>query len=247
MSGNNRWKNIVEKTNHWITLSRWCLFEDHVFDPSKQTWIKKQEQSRVCLHSKCPRQHRLQRPTKICSRENDCPNAGITCFLLHDNNKIAPLCRHGDKCCDADCKYRHSLKRSKETCNKGRDCTEAGLTCFNLHPLSDMVPRCKYGAYCQSYICEARHPKERKELCPEGSNCWYHLKKLAGGGQVCNKIHPKILGRLCRWDDTFIGCRTFGCAFIHSPESAQDCPEGLYCDLKNNVEHNKKWKHPLEF
>ena len=214
----------------------WCLFEDHFFNTETKNWEPADPKNglRPCRHSKCTRQHKLpNRPTKVCEHENDCLDANVTCFLLHDNTKIKPLCYYGAKCCDKECaNYRHPRGRTRETCSLDDKCPEALITCFKLHTLSKITPICRYNRpdnMCKNYICDKRHSAERKPCCPAGSMCYGFITQ---GEKVCDMLHPKILQKLCRWDGYDDGCRSFGCPYVHHPEAPVDCPEGMQCQYR---------------
>jgi hypothetical protein len=225
----------------------YCLFEDHVFDTKAKKWvpIDTTQGLRPCRHSKCTRKHKLtNRPVEVCKNETDCPNVGITCFLLHDNTKIKPLCYYGKLCADLDCiDFRHPSGRATEVCELGEKCDEALLSCHKLHPLSKMIPLCNYRESCKNFICAKRHGKNRLDPCPEGSVCYAFISE---GSKGCGLLHPKILQKICRWDDSEYGCRSYGCPYVHSPDSIIDCPDGLQCQ-KRLINGDEKCinKHPL--
>lgn len=220
----------------------WCLFESNYFDNYLKKWIPKTDSIRRCLHSKCDRRHKIKnRPTKVCEREFDCPNAGITCFLLHDNTAIKPLCYFDDKCCDLNCTAnRHSAGRTTEVCPDGEKCENALITCFKLHPLNKIQSVCRYKANCKNYICEKRHPSSRPELCEYAGMCYNYI---VNGAEGCSLIHPKITQKLCRWD---VGgnCRSFGCTYVHHPNSPTDCPDGMCCQKRISSTDICPHKHP---
>jgi len=210
-----------------------CLFEDHFFNTKTKAWepIDASKGLRRCLHSKCTRKHKLaNRPVQVCKRENDCPDAGVTCFLLHDNTKLEPLCRWGINCVDKECTgYRHPRGRSTEVCVDDENCKEALINCFKLHTMSKMIPLCHYKADCINYICQKRHPPGRKEVCEDGSMCWLFI---TGGQEACDKLHPKILQKACRWSSWGGECRSYGCPFVHKPGEPVDCPVGMQCSKR---------------
>lgn len=226
-----------------ISEGKWCLFETHYFDNSVKQWVPKKDGFRRCLHSKCTRKHVMKnRPTKICINETDCKDAGISCFLLHDNTKLKPLCYFDKSCCDIDClKNRHSEGRTNEICEKAEKCEDALITCFKLHPLDKMRSLCKYGSGCKNFICEKRHPENRKKICNDGSMCYNYI---VYGSFGCNLLHPKILQKLCKWELTEEKCKSFGCPYVHLPESTIDCPDGMCCQNRLNNNDDCPNKHP---
>jgi hypothetical protein len=204
-----------------------CLFEEHLFNNNTKMWEINNNELRKCLHSKCTRKHKdNNRPLVVCEHENDCPDAGITCFLLHDNTKIKSLCYYGKNCMDKDCtQYRHPKERITEICNDN-NCENASITCFKLHTMSNLQPICRFGDECINFTCNKRHSKKRKNLCENGSMCYkYIINKQTG----CNKLHPKMMQKLCRWDSSNSGCKTYNCQYIHNPQSAKDCENAQHC------------------
>ena len=220
-------------------MSNYCLFENHYYNNDKHIWVHTDD-NRECLHSKCTRLHKnTKRPTSVCLRENDCPDANITCFLLHNNNKLRPLCHYGSKCTEVNCvSYRHPTSRTTEICPLGVECTGALIGCLKLHPLSKMSTTCYYKENCENWLCDKRHPTERKSICNDGPSCYNYAKY---GLSSCNKIHPKIMNKICKWDRSENGyCKAFECQYLHHPDSPIDCIDGIKCkniDCKN--------KHPL--
>jgi hypothetical protein len=90
-------------------------------------------------------------------------------------------------------------------------------------------------------MCEKRHSSKRCPPCPEGSMCFNFI---AYGNASCKFLHPKILQKLCKWD-MYSNCKTFGCAFVHNPQSAKDCPDGMQCQRRLlEDETGCKNKHP---
>lgn len=224
-----------------------CLFEDHFFNSKTGNWeLIDGGALRRCLHSKCTRKHKLaNRPTQICPREDDCPDAGVTCFLLHNNDKIQSLCRWGKECIDIDCvAYRHPSGRSREVCTLRDSCPDAMIACFKLHDMIKLVPLCHYRQDCVNFMCTKRHPPGRREICDYGAMCW---RFITGGETECLKLHPKILQKACRWDSPSGGqCKLFGCPFVHAPESPIDCPYGNKCpNVLSDGPTRCLNKHPL--
>jgi hypothetical protein len=226
---------------------QYCLFEDHQFNMQTKVWdvIDSSKGLRRCLHSKCTRKHKLvNRPIKICKRENDCPDAGISCFLLHDNTKLTSVCHWGKDCCDLECiEYRHPFDRTSEVCPNGELCADALISCFKLHPMAKLIPLCHYKEECINYICSKRHPPTRKQVCEQGSLCW---EFITGGEKACSKLHPKILQKVCRWSiDEGKYCNCYGCPFIHRPNDPIDCDIGLQCQTQFEIGDKKcPYKHP---
>jgi hypothetical protein len=234
MSENNT-KKYYKSSN-----KKWCLFEDHVFNIRTKVWelADVNKGFRVCLYSKCDRIHKVEnRPVTVCKDDINCSEAGISCFLLHDNTKMKSLCYWGYKCINNAChEYRHPSNRSTQLCDLNELCKDAMITCFKLHDMDKIVPLCHYNNDCVNYICNKRHSKERNKICENGSMCWDFI---TGDCNECTKIHPKILQKICKWDNTKEGCRTYGCTFLHSPDSFTDCINSSKCndtDCKN--------KHP---
>jgi hypothetical protein len=222
-----------------------CLFEDHVYNSNTKRWETAPESmgSRRCLHSKCRRKHKVpNRPVKVCPREEDCPDAGITCFLLHDNTKIVPLCNWGVGCADSECRfYRHPPGRTVELCPSAEKCPDALISCFKLHPLSKLVRVCHYKVNCVNFMCVKRHPPGRRELCPDGPACWNHITRPGS----CDRLHPSIMFKACRWDLEAGGCLAYGCTFTHHPASPSDCPLGAGCPNRFEGEGERcRNKHP---
>ena len=209
--------NKTTESTETIDYNSFCLFEDHIFITNKG-WVKfTNNKLRRCLHSKCQRKHRIpNRPNKICDRETDCPDAGISCFLLHDNTKIIPSCYYSTNCNEVDCKLRHPSNRETKICELGSECQNALISCFLLHPLKLMIPVCPYFDDCKNYTCNFRHSDKRKQLCEKGSMCWDHIKNKS-----CNCIHPKISQKLCKWDEDNgpNSCKSLSCPFVHHPET----------------------------
>lgn len=222
----------------------WCRFESNYYDNRINQWVPKNDGLRRCLHSKCDRKHRLKnRPTKVCKRETDCPDVGVTCFLLHNISEIKPMCYFDKNCCDLNCtSIRHSSNRTTEVCEFGEKCKNALITCFKLHPLDKMVPLCKYRSECKNFICEKRHPNDRKKLCEDGSMCYNFIVNGING---CDFLHPKILQKLCHWDSTEQKCRSYGCPYVHNDNSPKDCENGMNCQFRLSEDDNKcEKKHP---
>ncbi len=212
---------------------KWCLFEDHIFNTQTKSWelIDSTRKLRRCLHSKCARKHKLpNRPIQVCKRETDCPDAGLSCFLLHNNTKLEPICRWGKACIDLECSsYRHPKSRNNEICPLDEKCPDALITCFKLHTMSKLIPLCHYKNECVNYICQKRHPPERTQVCEEGSMCWGFITQRELG---CNKLHPKILQRACKWSMDGGECYSYGCPFVHPLGASDDCMEGMQCSRR---------------
>ncbi len=239
-----------------VAKSNWCLFEDHVFDHESKSWVPADPKNgiRRCLHSLCTRQHKLpNRPVKVCKNETNCPDAGTSCFLLHDNTKIRPLCHYGKNCADLECKdFRHPKDRTTEVCPENEKCEHALITCFKLHSLSKITPVCRFKNGCVNFICIKRHGPGRKAICEHGPMCYRFIKygpDVTSEPPGCDQLHPKILQKICRWDDSTYGCKTYGCAFVHSPDSAIDCLEGIDCPAINGEEDDYvcRHKHPRAY
>lgn len=181
------------------------------------------------------------RPVQVCGREDDCPDAWITCFLLHDNTKIIPLCNWGERCIDSECRgYRHPGGRCAEVCPLEGKCQDAMIACFKLHPLSKLVALCHYRENCVNYVCSKRHPPGRKELCQAGPSCWNHITQNS-----CPKLHPRIQHQPCRWSMNGGHCRAYGCTFVHPRGHPEDCPMGMGCQTQAEPEGSRcPNKHP---
>lgn len=212
-----------------------CMYEDHYFNHKTNKWEKNTIQKRVCIDKNCTRRHKLKRSDKICPLNIKCPDIGTTCFLLHDLDKIVQMCKYGRNCCDLKCEYRHPLERQTQICPKNISCPDALITCFLLHDVSNIIPLCRYNKNCINFMCEKRHSTERIPPCPDGSMCYNYILSVSPGtgkkSPVCPYLHPKILQKLCKWD-LHSECRTYGCSFIHKPNSAKDCPNGMQCQYR---------------
>lgn len=235
MSSNNAVLSITSPpitTRPFLNRGNVCLFETHFFNIKSKAWEPSEQGLRRCLHSKCSRKHTISnRPLQVCKQENNCPDAGISCFLLHDNTKLESLCYYGKACIDLECTgYRHHPGRTTEICSLNENCPDALITCFKLHSMSKITPCCHYKEKCMNYICSKRHPIERKEICPLGSMCWEFVVHKKTG---CALLHPKIFQRLCRWDSNDNTCRSYGCSFLHRPDSPEDCPIGMQCPTRD--------------
>lgn len=226
-------------------VNGWCLYEDHFWNGKTKTWEKVSDTNglKMCRHSKCTRRHKLpNRPTEICKNEETCQEAELSCILLHDFTKIKPVCYYAGKCCDLECvKYRHPKERTTDVCDRVDDCPDALISCFKLHNLSKIPRVCKFNKpenLCVNFICQKRHRKERKPCCDNGSMCYEYITKQEQG---CDKLHPKILQKICRYDNTERGCLTYGCPYAHNPLSKVDCDVGMQCQLR---ESSCNKKHP---
>lgn len=218
-----------------------CMYENHYFNNKTCRW-ERLNISRLCFDKNCNRKHNVKRLEKTCPLNTKCAEAGIICFLLHDLNSMSNNCKYGKNCCDLKCPYRHNPGRQNKICPLSENCPDALITCFLLHDLGKIIPLCRYNKDCINYMCDKRHNKERLEPCPDGSMCY---KFIVSKNEGCPLLHPKILQKLCKWD--FRGdCKTYGCSFIHSPDSAKDCPNGMQCQSRILEDDNLrcKNKHP---
>lgn len=219
-----------------------CMYEEHYFNHKTNKWEKKSDNysKRVCIDKTCIRRHKYKRSDKICPLNGKCPNIGSSCFLLHDLNLLVHTCKYGKNCCDLKCDFRHPSERQTKICPQNEKCPDALITCFRLHDLSIITPLCRYNKECINFMCDKRHSKERIPPCPEGSMCYKYIVSSSGdvkntnqaqlfGG--CPYLHPKILQKLCKWDIQS-ECKTYGCSFIHKPNSAKDCPNGMQCQFR---------------
>lgn len=219
----------------------YCMYEEHYFNHKINKW-QKLDNTRMCINKNCNRKHKLKRGTVLCPLNNNCPDMGVKCFLLHDLTLIKNLCKYGKNCCDLKCEYRHPPNRPTEICPLNEKCSEALFNCFLLHDLTQIVPICKYNKECINFMCDKRHSKERIQPCPEGSMCYNFIINNSLG---CPLLHPKILQKLCKWD-LKSECKTYGCSFIHKQTSPKDCPNGMQCQLRISDDDSIrcKNKHP---
>ena len=93
----------------------WCMYENHYFNNKGNTWEKLQN-SRVCINLNCNRKHKLKRYSKICLKNKNCPDIGVSCFYLHETSNFMYNCKYGKKCCDLNCQYKHPLDRENRKC-----------------------------------------------------------------------------------------------------------------------------------
>ncbi len=231
----NKNKGEVKSANE-----SFCMYEDH-FVGTDGNWVLREETQglRPCTNSKCTRKHKLKR-AEVCPKGKDCPEALLTCLFLHPLDEVTKPCFYKDRCIDLKCAYRHSTSRTKEVCEDGVKCKGVMLTCFKLHDIKSITPLCRYKEKCVNYYCANRHPEDRREVCPNGAECWTHLSTVTDGQSECTYIHPGRMQRLCKYEDV---CRTYGCTFIHPPGSNTDCPNGLQCQ-RQLLENDEDEKDP---
>ena len=129
-----------------------CMYEDHYFNNKTNKW-EILDKGRICYDFSCTRKHKYERPSKLCPLNINCPNAGISCLLLHNKSDLKTLCKYGKNCCDIECQYRHPTTRTIEICNNSRTCEDSLITCFRLHYISSIKPLCKYKTNCVNFMC----------------------------------------------------------------------------------------------
>ena len=60
-----------------------------------------------------------------------------------------------------------------------------------------------------------------------------------GGFEACHLLHPSVIQKVCRFRDD---CKRYGCVYIHSDFSPQDCADGMQCQYRivDNPENRRQ-------
>lgn len=192
------------------------------------------------LQSDDPRFCKKNHPEKmiaVCKFNKECHRYG--CYFRHHPDHIQD-CNQGSGCENRDtCTFKHPDVCSSSCIDVLRDPDDQKY-CKKQHP-SKMKDICKYDMDCYNVACTFRHSPIYVGACVYGSNCSKHpdmQEYLLNEQNICNKIHPKKMNRICSHG---LSCRRYGCYDRHPLGSKKDCSKGLECD---NKECN--FKHPAK-